>query len=76
MDKSHCQGCRNNFYNGNNTFGISECWSLKAATLVKVYELPIHSVPTKLSNFRGVLVPHCHHREGFSYYKQIPSFAL
>ena len=27
MEIKHCQGCRDNFYNGNNNLGISHCWS-------------------------------------------------
>lgn len=29
-----CSGCRNDFYNGNNQYGISECWSVKDAKVV------------------------------------------
>jgi len=35
MDKKHCAGCHNDFYNGNNPLGVSECWSLKTAKLIK-----------------------------------------
>jgi hypothetical protein len=34
MDKKHCVGCRENFYNGNNSLGIQECWMLKSAKLI------------------------------------------
>lgn len=29
----YCIGCRDNFYNGNNPYGIKECWLLKSARL-------------------------------------------
>ena len=29
-----CQGCEDNFYNGNNPYGIAECWSVKTARIV------------------------------------------
>jgi len=32
--KKYCVGCRNNFYNGNNQYGIKECWLLKDAKVV------------------------------------------
>lgn len=34
MDKKHCVGCRDNFYNFNSTDGqVHECWMLAEATL-------------------------------------------
>jgi hypothetical protein len=33
MEKADCSGCRDNFYNGNNPFGVEECWSFKNAQL-------------------------------------------
>lgn len=27
MEIKHCQGCRDNFYNGNNGLGVKRCWS-------------------------------------------------
>jgi hypothetical protein len=30
----YCSGCRDNFYNGNNGLGVTECWSLKTAEVV------------------------------------------
>ena len=30
-----CSGCRNQTYNGHNTIGVDECWSLKSARLIK-----------------------------------------
>ena len=30
-----CGGCRQNFYNGNNDIGVSECWSLAKSKLKK-----------------------------------------
>jgi len=39
MDRKHCAGCRDSFYNGNNNLGIKECWHLKTAKLV--WRIPI-----------------------------------
>lgn len=30
----HCQGCEQNFYNGNNPYDIGECWSLGRMKLI------------------------------------------
>jgi hypothetical protein len=29
--KTFCPGCRDNFYNGNNNMGITDCWMLVSA---------------------------------------------
>ena len=33
--KSMCSGCRDNFYNGNNSLGVAECWHFKDAKVVQ-----------------------------------------
>lgn len=30
---SMCQGCRDDFYNGKNPYGIKQCWSFASATV-------------------------------------------
>lgn len=32
--RSMCGGCRDDFYNGHNQLGVSECWSFKSAKVV------------------------------------------
>ena len=51
MDKeTHCSGCRDNFYNGNNPLEIEKCWHLKNAKLVvKDVYFSIHQIkPTRV----------------------------
>lgn len=63
MDKKHCQGCRNHFYNGNNGLGVKECWSFKEAKLV--WRIPVgmwENPPYK--NKKKQKVPECWHGEG------------
>ena len=46
LDKlKHCRGCRDNFYNGNNSYGVKECWGLKTAKLIMRVEVHIDQVP-------------------------------
>jgi hypothetical protein len=45
MDKKHCVGCRDDFYNGKNDLGVSECWSLKDAKLVMKKEVHLDQRP-------------------------------
>ena len=60
MNKKHCEGCRNNFYN-NRPEG--DCWSLGGATLVKRYSVGMWENPP----YKGkklITVPDCWHGEG------------
>lgn len=43
--KSDCSGCENNFYNGNNPYGVEECWSFKTATMVSARDVPVDMRP-------------------------------
>lgn len=64
MKKSdRCQGCRDNFYNGNNPHGIKECWSLKDAKVVWKKLVPIDLVPPW--NMKAERVLSCYRRPGF-----------
>jgi hypothetical protein len=40
-----CRGCRNDFYNGNNSCGVKECWSLGSAKVVMRKEVHIDQRP-------------------------------
>lgn len=65
MDKSRCVGCRENFYNGNNTLGVKECWSFKTAQLIMRKEVSINQVPPWNQEPRQF--PNCYCREGYVY---------
>ena len=45
IDRKHCNGCRDNFYNGNNEYGVKECWNLKNSKLVMRKQVHINQVP-------------------------------
>lgn len=66
MTKRHCIGCRDDFYNGKNPLGVSECWSFKGAKLVKRIRIPIDLAPPYLHE-KPETVPNC---------KRIPRYAL
>lgn len=65
MDKKYCIGCRDNFYNGNNDLGISECWRLNTAKLIKRKEVHISQFPPW--NQKAKMFPDCYHRPLFAY---------
>jgi len=45
IKKSYCSGCKDNFYNGHNPYGIEECWALKDAEIVKKKFVPLDQRP-------------------------------
>lgn len=61
--KSDCAGCENNFYNGNNSLGVQECWSFKSATMVKARDVPISMRPPY--TFPETTRPSCYKAKGY-----------
>lgn len=45
MKKERCYGCEDNFYNGNNPYGVTECWCFKDAKLIKRKKVHIDQTP-------------------------------
>ncbi len=43
--KEMCKGCEDNFYNGNNQYGIKCCWNYKTARIVKRRQVHYSQVP-------------------------------
>ena len=64
MDKKHCSGCEDNFYNGNNPYGVKECWCLKDATLEKRLLIPVDLAPP-YKGIKPVKVPSCFKRKRY-----------
>lgn len=72
-----CVGCRNNFYNGNNSYDIQRCWSLKSARLVKLWRIGWWTDPTIPGAFVQVKTYNCHHETGrYGFSKTLPSHAV
>ena len=63
MNKVHCAGRYDNFYNGNNHLGVEECWSLKTAKVVRKKRVPISQVPPWKQ--APVKVPSCYKQAGY-----------
>lgn len=63
MNKKNCLGCANNFYNGNNSLGVRECWSLKSAKLVSRITIGNWEEPP-YKNKKKIQVPNCYHERG------------
>lgn len=66
MDKKHCVGCRDDFYNGNQGPGGSkECWSFPKAKLIRRVAVHINQRPPWTQEPQ--LVPHCYSKERYIY---------
>ncbi len=69
----YCEGCKDDFYNGNNGLGVKECWHLEDAKIVTRYKLGWWTAPTKLSVFHKVKTYNCHYAPGeYVFYERIP----
>jgi len=64
LDRKHCNGCLNDFYNGGNPYGIAECWSRDGAKREKYRLVPISLVPP-YNGLRLQLLPTCYSRSGY-----------
>ena len=58
-----CVGCYENFYNGNNTVGVKECWNLESAKLVMKKKVGIDDVPPW--NHTPIKCLSCYHETGY-----------
>ena len=72
--KPTCDGCRNDFYNGNNELGVKKCWSKKTAKVVARYRIHRDTVPTRPNAFTKVRVFDCYHGPPWFYDKELPDF--
>jgi hypothetical protein len=61
--RKYCVGCYENFYNGNNTVGVKECWNLKSAKLVMKKKVGIDDVPPW--NHTPIKCLSCYHETGY-----------
>ena len=64
----HCAGCDDDFYNGNNPLGVSECWSLNDAKLVWKREIHISQCPPFTQKPRRFF--NCYRRPQYVYVKK------
>ena len=76
MEKKHCNGCRDDFYNGNNPLKVASCWSFdKKKKLVTKFKLSVHTPMNIKGAYIKSKVPPCYHRDGFVFLDQIPNYA-
>jgi hypothetical protein len=75
MNKKHCHGCRDDFYNGHNPYGVEECWMLKDAKLVTKFELSTATPMNIRSAYTKLKRPNCYNSKGYVYLDTIPGYA-
>ena len=63
MDKKFCNGCGDEFYNGNNDVGVKECWHFKKAKLVPRIMIG-HWENPPYKDKKIIKKPNCYHERG------------
>lgn len=63
MDVKHCVGCRDNFYNGNNTLGVNQCWRLEDALVIPRRRVRMDERPPWTAAPEPL--PQCYHASGY-----------
>ena len=61
--KSMCAGCEDNFYNGNNQYGVKECWSFKKAKVKNRKRVAMSDRPPW--KWKGKSMLSCYHQKGY-----------
>ena len=61
--KSMCVGCENNFYNGNNSYGVKECWSFENAIIKIRKQVGLNDRPPW--KWKGKKMLSCYHKKGY-----------
>lgn len=59
MDKKHCSGCEDNFYNQPGNSHIGECWNLKDATRESYKLIPV-DLPPPYTHIKAQQLPTCY----------------
>ena len=64
LDVKHCAGCEDDFYNGKNPMGITECWMRTTATLVP--RLLIHIDQAPPYSMKPQQLPSCYRKKRYA----------
>ena len=71
--KALCSGCRDDFYNGNNSLGVQECWCFKTAKVVTRWKAGWWTPQESRSAFVRVETLSCHNAPGkYALYERLP----
>lgn len=73
IERKHCLGCRDDYYNGANA--PSGCWSRDSAKLKTRFRLSIHTPCSQKSGYQRMKVPDCKRQQGYVFFDRIPENA-
>ena len=67
-----CSGCEQNFYNGNNPYGVKQCWNVPSAKIVRVKPLSIdqQNPQEHLKRVKWQWKPDCYQQKRMVFCKQ------
>ena len=71
-----CRGCRDDFYNDKNPYGVKRCWSAETGTMKRRWETGTWTRPTVPGAFTEVEVPSCYGAEGRHFRDDLPLHAV
>ena len=71
-----CRGCRDDFYNDKNPYGVKRCWLFKDARVVTRWSIATWTMPTQPGAFTEVVVLNCRHGDGLHYADKLPPHAI
>lgn len=74
--KKVCRGCRDNFYNGNNPLGVTECWCYADAKIKRRWWCDSHTPMGQPGAFVEVRTFGCYRRDGAVYVDNLPGVAV
>lgn len=64
ITKSDCAGCEDNFYNGNNPYGVKECCRFRTGKLIRRKRVGMDDVPPWDHQLVSKL-PDCYRQKGY-----------
>jgi hypothetical protein len=67
MPLKFCSGCEQNFYNGNNTLGVKECWHREKARVILRKKVSINQRPPWKQ--KAEEYPNCYQQRGYVFVK-------
>ncbi len=79
IDRKHCAGCRNDFYNVGTGAALSpegRCWSRDEAKVIRRFQIHIDVPMSQPGAFVEVKRPDCYHATGLVFFKQPPPNAV
>jgi hypothetical protein len=74
IDRKHCVGCRDDFYNRSELAPNGRCWNRATAKVITRYAIGTWTQPTQPGAYTETRKPDCYHQQGTHYHNKLPDF--